>query len=62
MVLRIPNLEGHQNCMIGSNVTMILLTFCILLSQEMPAEGVSRGRSVAVAVGVSDRWQVTRDM
>ena len=28
----------------------------------MPAEGVSRGRSVAVAVGVSDRWQVTCDM
>ena len=31
-------------------------------SQDMPTEGVSRGRSVAVAVGVSDQWQVTCDM
>ena len=27
MVLRILNLEGHQNCMIGSKYTMILTTF-----------------------------------
>ena len=29
MVLRILNLEGHQNCMIGSKVTTILATFFV---------------------------------
>ena len=40
MVLRIGNLTGHQNCTIGSIVTVDI-------------GGVSRGRSIAV--GVSDR-------
>ena len=31
-------------------------------SPDVPAEGVNRGRSVAVAVNVSYRWQVTYDM
>ena len=52
------NLEGHQNCKIGSKVTTIFTTFlsCRLdpESQDVPAEGVSRGRPVAVSVGVSD--------
>ena len=29
MVLRILNLEEHQNCMIGSKVTMILTMFFV---------------------------------
>ena len=65
MVLRILNLEEHQNCMIGSKVTTILPMFFILLfrpSESRDAEGFSRGRSVAVAVGVSDRWHVSCDM
>ena len=47
---------------------MIILTMFFILSRSaaaytaVPAEAVSRGRSVAVAVGVSDSWQVTCDM
>ena len=68
MVLRILNLEGHQNCMIGSKVTTILTSFFVhdylglfwIWNQStMDNGGVSRGRSVAV--GLSDRWKVTCD-
>ena len=61
MVLRILNLGGHQNCMIGSKVTTILATFFVhdylglfwfWNQSTVDNGGVSRGRSMAV--GVSD--------
>ena len=61
-VLRILNLEGHKNCMIGLNVTTILPIFFlhhllglywILNQSTVDNWGVSRGRSEGV-VGFSD--------
>ena len=69
MGLRILNLEGHQNCMIGSKVMTILAMFFVhdelglfwIWNQSTVNNGgISRGRSVAV--GVSDIWKVTCDM
>ena len=67
MVLRILNLEGHNNCMIGSKGTNIFTMFfspwwtrffCLFWNQSTENNGgVSRGRSVAVVV--SDMWKVT---
>ena len=56
MVLRIPNLEGHQNCIIGLKITTILTMFLV----HNNLGGVSRGRSVAV--GVCDRLKVAYDI
>ena len=62
MVLWIPNLQGYKNCMISSKVTTLPTFFssCWLdpQSQDVPAERVSRGRYLAVAVVVNERWQV----
>ena len=35
MVLRILNLEGQQNCMIGSKVTTILLPFFSEINKKL---------------------------
>ena len=60
VVLRIPNLEGHQNCMIGSKLTTIFTTFFVhdylgffwICNQStLDNGGASRGRSVALVTG-----------
>ena len=60
---KIHYLQVHQNCMTSTKVTTIF-SFCQDQKQHpaVPTEGVSRGRSVTVAVGVSDRWYVTCDI
>ena len=59
----------HQNCMIGSKVTMVFTRFFIhdlfrtfLISNQSTVDcwGFSRGRSLAV--GVSAMWHVTCDI
>ena len=69
MILMIINLEGtsklHKQFKSYLEFTNVFFLFCWIdpQSQDVPSEGVSRERSVAVAVavGVSDRWQVTCD-
>ena len=62
MVLRILNIEGHQNCKIGSKVKTVSTMFFIQINLDffwilnqciVDYVGVSKGWSVAV--GVSDR-------
>ena len=68
MVLRILNLEGHQNYIIGSKVTTMYFIHDLFrpfldmepVQSSVDNRGVSRGMSVAV--GISDRWKVTCDM
>ena len=65
MVLKIFNIEGHQNCIIVSQVTIFLSMinkglFWLWNQSTVDNRGVSRVRSVAV--GVSDRWKVICDM
>ena len=73
IVLRILNLEGHQNCITGSNGMTILMMFLILLIRSWESRCAcwfSRGRSVTVAVGqvagdmlhnTFDMWHLTCD-
>ena len=41
MVLWIPNVEGHQNCMIGSKVTTILMMFLFMINYGFFGSGTS---------------------
>ena len=55
MILFVP----FQLCLVFVRVPKKNYKFLTFLDPNVDNGGVSRGRSVAVDVGVSDRWQVT---
>ena len=65
IVLRIMNLEEHQNSMIGSKVTMILMTFLVRTVQDSSAAvdngEVSKGRSKAIFHSIAASICTSRD-